>query len=44
MKAEVGIAELKDTLSEYLRAVRKGGDPALRSFSTQGKHNGGYRR
>jgi prevent-host-death family protein len=34
MKAEVGIAELKDKLSEYLRAVRKGGEVVIKDRET----------
>jgi prevent-host-death family protein len=34
MKAEVGIAELKGKLSEYLRAVRKGGEVVIKDRET----------
>ena len=34
MKAEVGIAELKAKLSEYLRAVRKGGEVVIKDRET----------
>jgi prevent-host-death family protein len=34
MKAEVGIAELKGKLSEYLRVVRKGGQVVIKDRET----------
>jgi prevent-host-death family protein len=34
MQAEVGIAELKGKLSEYLRAVRKGGEIVIKDRET----------
>jgi prevent-host-death family protein len=34
MPAEVGIAELKGRLSEYLRAVRKGGEIVIKDRET----------
>jgi prevent-host-death family protein len=34
MKAEIGIAELKGKLSEYLRAVRQGGEVVIKDRET----------